>query len=845
MAHTPSHFPTPFVGRATELVEILRLISQDDCRLLTLIGPGGIGKTRLAAQAMAERQRVGCEVCFVDLQPVQSSDFLLTAIVDALDLPRSSLDLQSQLHHALQNRELLLVLDNFEHLVDEVDLLSDLLRAAPRLKLLVTSRVVLHLQEEWLYPIEGLRYFEGAPSSIEANELAVYEATQLFLSCACRLRPDFRLEVEKDGVARLCSLAGGIPLAIELAAAWVKTLSADAIAREIEQDLDFLSTSLRNVPEKHRSMQVIFQRSWQLLDAEERAAFAQLAVFRGGFDRAAALQVAGTTITALSSLVDKSLLRPRPGGRYEIHELLRQYAAEQLAQSPSAMARTCARHSQYYTGFLADQVTALTTQQHDALMRTQAELDNIRAAWQWAVEQGEVAYLQRAAMPFFAFCQGQSRYQEGVAALTAAYDALSKMPDSNEKSHTLADLLTGRGWLELRLGQVEEAGWALEQARQIYAAAQIVPAPVMGADPLAALPLVALIRGEYETALTLAEGAWRAASDRNDPANLALSGYSLTSTAIAQGRYEEAFASARKTLSLTKMVGNRWFMAYIYNHLGEITEMMGDLAAARSYYEASHTLRVEFDDPEGIAVALNHLGEIALQEGDYEGSQEFYRQSVHLYEGIGDRGGLIRALRGLGLAAHRLGQTERAQQQLRRALQLAVESQIMPFVLLALISIGAVLLDSGASEWGMAALTFVDNHPASDQIMRARVRQILASHRVQDAPTQPVTVGSLMLADLISALETELSLPQALSSQSASLLAHPLPRRQQKLIEPLSEREQEVLTLVARGLKNSEIADELVVTLSTVKAHINNIYRKLDVTNRVQAISRGQELGFL
>jgi predicted ATPase/DNA-binding CsgD family transcriptional regulator len=844
-ALTTANFSTPFIGREVEVSEILRLIRDPNCHLLTLVGPGGIGKTRLAAQVMAQLQNLGHSVTFVDLQPVQSGDLLPSAIVDALGLPHGSNDALEVLCHHLSSSESILVLDNFEHLLEGVGLLAYLLKLAPRLKLLVTSRVVLHLQEEWLYPVEGL-HFPADPMAVGAEgELDAYDAIRLFVSCARRVRPDFHLAAESTGVARVCRQVEGMPLAIELATAWTHTLSADAIAEEIEGDLDFLATSLRNAPEKHRSMLVIFQRSWQLLSLEERTVLNRLSVFRGGFDLAAAIAVTETSLATLAALVDKSLLRRRSTDRYEMHELLRHYAAEQLAQSVDDRERTQDRHSQYYVDFLGSRVGDLTTQQRDALAQTQIELDNIRTAWQWAVEQQNVANLRRAAMPFFAFCQGQSRYQEGVDALIRAFDALQRAPASAEKSRTLADLLTGRGWLELRLGRAEEAGQALERACQIYAATQFAPEPVMGADPMAALPLVAVIRGDYHLAVDLANEAWQAASAHNDPANLTLAGYSLTSAAIARGSYKEAFDHARKTLSLARLVGNRWFTAYIHNHLGEITQALGDLAAARNYFQTSYEIRREFDDPEGMAVALNHLGDIALQEGAYEDAQELYQQSLRLYKGIGDRGGLMRSLHGLGVAAHQLGQHALAQRYLLAALQLAAESQITPILLSVLSSVGAFLLESSSRRWGIAALVCVEQHPACDLITQDQVRRLLAAHSMQGRlPLSDVT-ESLALDELITALETELSMPIQHTADTVSAFVRPLPARQQSLTDPLSEREQEVLSLVARGMKNSEIADELVVTLSTVKAHINNIYRRLDVTNRVQAISRGQELGLL
>ncbi|MCL4858080.1 MAG: tetratricopeptide repeat protein [Caldilineaceae bacterium] len=840
----PQHL-TPFIGREVELAEIRRRLNSPACRLLTLVGPGGIGKTRLALHVASQLRAAGAQAAFVDLQPIRDDSLLVTAIADALGLPRGGDDPRAQLLRGLSPMTVLLVLDNFEHLLGAAPLLGDLLQAAPGVKILATSRVVLHAADEWLYPLGGMRYppnTPAAPSLLPTNDgdaAEVYDAVQLFTACARRIQPGFRPEQEQANIIDICRLVEGMPLAIELAAAWTKTTPTYAIVEEIERNLGFLVTSFRNIPQKHRSIQVVFQRSWQLLSAEEQQVFQRLSIFRGGFDRAAAVHVAGASLPALAALVDKSLLRWRPNGRYEIHELLRQYAEEQLAQSAAELSQTRERHSVYFANFLGDQRYDLTTQQRTALAKTQSEIDNIRAAWQWAVAQGRLETIERAAMSFFAFCQGQSRYLEGVDALNAAVRSLGRLPPSPQRDRTLAELLTGRGWLELRLGRVGEAEDALHRARDYYAAWGLAPDPIMGSDPLAALPIVAVVRGDYSAAAQQGEAAWAAAASRNDAANLALAGYGLTSAAIAQGDHAGALRHAQETLALTKTVGNRWFMAYVYNHLGEVTQLIGDHAAAQEYYQASYTIREEFDDPEGMAVALIHLAELARMDGDDAQAAAQYQQSLTLYQGLGDAGGLVRALSGLGAVAHRLGDDRAARRSLQSALQHAVETRLTPLVLTVLMRIGAYFVDSGALEWGRDVLTFVMAQPSSDETLRGKVRRELAALPPSSpghAPG-PAAIDTLTLDALVSAVVAELAIPRTAEDDPMPAEAAPRPQ--------LSERELEVLALVAEGYKNPEIADMLFVTLSTVKAHCNNIYSKLGVANRVQAVAQARVLGLV
>jgi predicted ATPase len=276
-------------------------------------------------------------------------------------------------------------LDEFEHLLSGVALITDILQAAPDVKILVTSREALNLNEEWPRQIGGLRYPTGQPM----EEIEDYSAVQLFAERAYRFRATFSLSDELDGVVRICQLVQGMPLGIELAAAWLKTLPCTRIADEIQASLDFLASPLRNVPDRHRSMRAVFDHSWKLLTGEEQAVFRRLAVFRGGFEHEAAQQVAAASLFVLTALVDKSLLQWTAGGRYDIHELLRQYAEQQLeAAGETEMAR--AAHSAYYMDFLAQRDADVKgRRQIDALHEIKTDFENIRVAWQWSQDHRE------------------------------------------------------------------------------------------------------------------------------------------------------------------------------------------------------------------------------------------------------------------------------------------------------------------------------------------------------------------------------------------------------------------------------------------------------------------------
>lgn len=352
---------TPVIDRKEELAQLKQRLLTQNCRLLNLVGPGGIGKTRLALKVAATLGDAFPDgVYFALLQAIDAPDLLCTTIADALGFSLAGhTALTERLAHYLCDKRLLLVLDNFEQLVavGGAEMIAGLLCATTHSKILVTSREVLNLQEEWLFPLGGLAYpassvQPGADPQLAWAELQTYGAIELFVECARRVQPSFSPVEEMTGLVRICQLVQGMPLALELAASWVKTLPCAEIASEIEGDLSFLSSTLRNTPERHRSMQVVFNHTWQALTHEEQGVFKRLSVFRGGFRRQAAETVAGASLPILSALVDKSLLRCERDGRYQIHELLRQYAAEQLAHSADDTANARTQHSAYYADFM-------------------------------------------------------------------------------------------------------------------------------------------------------------------------------------------------------------------------------------------------------------------------------------------------------------------------------------------------------------------------------------------------------------------------------------------------------------------------------------------------------------
>lgn len=840
---------TLFIGRSEEIAEIHQLLANPECRLLTIVGVGGIGKTRLAIQAASEMASLFADgIYLVALQPITSTQYLVPAVADAIHLSLAgSEEPQVQLLNHLADRQILLLMDNFEHLLDGVSLLTAMLEAAPRLKMLVTSRENLQIKEEWLYPIGGLDFPKAAPEDALAT---TYSAVQLFVERARRIRRGFAPEAELADIVTICQMVEGLPLALELAAAWTQTLSCRAIAGEIRHNLDFLTTEWRNVPDRQRSMRAVFDHSRHLLTVTEQEVFKRMSVFRGGFRREAAEIVAGATLSTLGSLVSRSLLRWEPAGRYQLHELLRQYAEEHLRAAPQEKATTDDRHCAYYSTYLYKRLPDLLNEkQLETLQTIEPEIENIRVAWQYAVEMGKVEEIGMAVQALAMFYVYRGRHLEGTAILEQAFQKLALFDSTDPREMLVAIRFQELAWFYVRMGRFEEAIALHQRVQTFYEHLNIPPIEGASTDPLALSSIIATIQGEYQAAVRFGKEALARTEIHPHVINRQYALYALTGATLAQGQYEVAQQYAQAAYVTTQLTQDRWFMAYCLIEMGNVASAMHDYTAARQHWEASYAIRREFNDPEGMAVALSYLGEVALRQQQYEEAQTSYEQSLALYRDLNDRGGLARSLDGLGNAACALGNYAAARQHLTKALQIAGEIQFVPLIFSILSSIGHLLLRTGNSAGGVALLTQVSRHPNSTTTSQARARQLLANDRgliekeIYETAAAQSRVKDLKTLTTVAQLELDGHAGQVAPPPPLSI--SPSLPNPQSLIDPLTKREMEILTLIAGGLSNREIATKLHIALGTVKWYTSQIYSKLGIGSRTQAIARGKELSLI
>ncbi|MBI2836967.1 MAG: tetratricopeptide repeat protein [Acidobacteria bacterium] len=742
---TPSQFsaghslpipPTPFIGRDDELAGIDRLLADPSCRLLTLSGPGGIGKTRLALEAAAREAAhppggpFPDHVFYAPLEGLESHQHLAAALSDALRLtafaPGSA---RAHLLDFLRGKRLLLVLDNFEHLSEGLELLAEILTVSQGVKLLVTSRERVRLNGEWVLEVGGLK----VPEMSAAEGAAETDSVRLFEQTARRSRLGFTLSGEElPHVVRICRLLDGMPLGIELAAAWVRALPAQTIAEEVEASLDFLETTQADIPPRQRSLRAIFEYSWDRSSLREREVFASLSLFRGGFRLDAARAVTGVSPGTLACLVDKSLLRHDSAGRYHQHVVLRGYAAAELARDAARSLRLGGQHAQFYATFLRSREEALHgSTQTQALAEIDEDIENVRASWEWGCEHAEATVIEGALESLVTYHDVRGRFQDGVRLIDCSLQVFVDPA-------LIGRLLTARGGFLCRLGLYADAELALQAALPHLSGPagrpSRVTALIHSGDALCA-------QGKYLEARSPLEEGLDIANDLGDRRGTARAFDGLGQVALDIGEHSEAVRLFSESLAIKRERGDRLGAAASLNSLGSIAHDSGDYLGARRFYRESLDIRRNVGDRRGIAISLNNLGLIAHRLGEYDEAERSYLESLAIKRDMGYRLGVAITLDNLGNLACERGDHESALRWLREGLETALSIAAEPMVLEILVSWAVLISKQGDSPGAAALLSAALNHPASEKWTRERARRLLSAVETSPAPINDALVS--------------------------------------------------------------------------------------------------------
>lgn len=653
-----------FIGRTGERRHIAALLARDDVRLVGLAGPGGMGKTTLARCVLHDLAPAhGHDAAFVPLKDLLSLQDEATRIARELGLTlkgrASPLD---QLSAALCERQTLLVLDNFEQLVDEAALLGTLLHACPRLKLLVTSRVRLGLAGEQLYPLEGL----PCPEAEDGDRLEAFDAARLFIAAAQKVNPAFAPVAEAAAIVNICRQLDGLPLALELAAAWTHLLPCASIAAELSAGTELLRADGATHPPRHASMELVFEQSWQRLVPAERDTLARLSVFRGGFQVEAARAVAAAALPVLSVLADKSLLR-RDGARLALHPLVQQLAAHKLDEAQGR--KTRAAHAACFQHRLVQSQVAAEAGERTTLRAIDADLENLRLAWQWALEAGPTDALPGCAAALLAYFDHRGLPEDGLRWMTEAVNAprvrgqialhvllesrlshlcyrLDRFAEAESLAAHALDCVDPRepesaariqalGVLAACTLRVGRLGEAQKRYEQLLSRVRSEGRQQQIAGTLDNLSLVHKRLGHYDEALRLSLESLEQHRRIGHGAGIALCLNNLGALYVARSEPAAALAPLREAVLLCERDGLANTAAMVQTNLAHAAFYLGDLAAARHHTELGAEAALASGNRSVWTWIHSHGARVAAREGDLPRSQRALAEGLSTAVALG------------------------------------------------------------------------------------------------------------------------------------------------------------------------------------------------------------------
>lgn len=724
---------TPLLGRSREIAAIRAMLDTSEIRLVTLTGAGGIGKTRLALHAAGRLASDFADgVAMVQLAGVDDAGAVPVTLAEGLGLPLEAAEsVEQQLFAFLREKHLLIVVDNFEQVTAAAELLARVAAHAPRVRILVTTRIRLGIAAETSLPLDG------PPYAASARDLDRFASTRLFVESARRVDSRFRIgPQDAEYVSRICRFVEGVPLALELAGGCTALLPCAAIADELEQSHDLVVGARADMPARHRSLRAAFDSSWRLLDEDEQRAFARLSVFRSGFDRHSAQAVAAADLRLVGRLVDKSLVRRGIDDRFEILEQLRQCADEKLAANKYELDATRQLHCDYFVGSLEALVgDAAAPGAQTRFARLAERVNDVRAAWSWAASERRLIHIERGVHGLYLLYEGRGWAAEAMELLGRAVVSLRSFSGSAAEAaragRIMARVMARQGAVASQLGRSAEARELLTEAAVLLRAAG---EPSELAFTLNRLCGLARAAGEYEDGAELAEQSLELYRSVGDTAGVAGALNSLGSMRYGQGRYDEARRHFEESIALYRSIGECAEIWQPLNNLSGIALLERNFDEAGRLLEENLRMARERSNLRGAGVVLHNLGYASYRAGRLDVAEGYLRDSIVLNRAQGFRDRLSLSLHVLAAVLYEAGESVAADAADREALTIAAEIENVPLVLETLAGMARQRLRAGDTGAASALLHALHLHPACDAETRQDVESLLQELGDRPAP---------------------------------------------------------------------------------------------------------------
>ena len=689
---------TSFVGRTNELEEISRMLSRSDCRLLTLLGFGGMGKTRIgieASRAAYEKGVFSDGVFCVWLEQQDLEEQLVHAIAEAIGFVFfGEAALVKQLCSYLKEKKMLLLIDQFETRLDEIAVLEEILSCTSHVKLLVTSREKLNLKSEWVLEIAGLAY----PNQDSPDDVAEYESIRLFYDRAEQAGLDVKDSDVRLQASQIVRMLEGMPLAIELAAAMARHRTLYEIAAEVQRDLDSLSTRFKDVPARHRSIRAVFSQSWDRLSPEEQRIFLQLSVFRGGYDFRAAQEVAGASIEILDDLLDKCMIKRSSSGRYWIHELIRQYASEELRNDAELHASAENKHTDYYAQFMEDINPKLESRDQEiAYQEIGLELDNILKTWDRAIKDRAYEQIDKMLDSITGYYFYRERLVAGQKLLQSALDAVETEGDLGSDIDPLPEELSVRIFSRIVMFGLEIGSYEVfqEPVQNALISAERSVSDFECILLLLHLSFIKAFLGEVESAMILAERVASKLPALSDSENADLIKNRLAQVYIKCNKWREFhnlypldqiselssinpyflsfisgyhsvrlmhkgqldFAFELNTRILEYSKSNSGTVAAANNMLGMIEDFRGAPIKAKKHFQKALVIGMAGGNEDLVTLCLMHLLETAISLDDKSDIAKLTSEIENILSNVENQNLVSIATRSLGVGYVRTGKS--------------------------------------------------------------------------------------------------------------------------------------------------------------------------------------------